>query len=273
MERDATSYHSQGLLRALAVLKLLGTTERAVTLAELSTALTLPKSTLIRLLSVLEEQEFVYREGSPPVYTVGHAVLEISESYRRQANTAEVAAPYLKELAHTTGLTANIGALEGRWVLHLHVEEPDRPLRFRSSSGSLDYTYCTGLGKMLLSRLPASRVSEHLPEEPFARFTESTIIGRDDFDAELDRIRQRGYSLDDQERDLGVACIAVPIHAAGDLNVALSVAGPAGELTDACRGRYLPVLQETAAQLGSNRRFIASLVASRGGSTGIGATA
>lgn len=264
MERHATSYQSQGLVRALRILRTLGTTERALGLADLSLALSLPKSTLVRLLAVLEEQEFVYRSGNPPRYTVGHAVLEISETYRRQADTAEVAGPYLRELAATTGLTANIGVLEGRWVLHVCVEEPDRALRYRSSSGSLDHTYCTGLGKLLLSRLPAERVDDHLPAEPLASFTAHTITARADLDAELDRIRAQGYSLDDQERDLGVICLAVPVSGGADLNVAVSVSGPAGELSPERREELLPVLHGVADDLAANGRFLSSLRATGG---------
>lgn len=264
MERHATSYQSQGLVRALRILRALGTTDRAMGLGDLSLALDLPKSTLVRLLAVLEEQEFVYRAGNPPRYTVGHAVLEISETYRRQADTAEVAAPHLRELAASTGLTANIGVLEGRWVLHVCVEEPDRPLRFRSTAGSLDHTYCTGLGKLLLSRLPADRVDDHLPAEPLPSFTSHTITTRAELEAEFTRIRDRGYSLDDEERDLGVICLAVPVASDSDVNVAVSVSGPAGELSPQRREQLLPVLQRVAEDLAANGRFLPSLRANSG---------
>ncbi|MDX2376775.1 IclR family transcriptional regulator [Microbacterium sp. LRZ72] len=264
MEPHATSYQSQGLVRALRILRALGTSERALGLADLALTLSLPKSTLVRLLAVLEEQEFVYRSGNPPKYTVGHAVMEISETYRRQADTAEVAAPYLRELAATTGLTANIGVLEGRWVLHACVEEPDRALRYRSSNGSLDHTYCTGLGKLLLSRIPAERVDDHLPAEPLAEFTPHTITSRDGLNAEFDRIRDQGYSLDDQERDLGVICLAVPVDTDSDVNVAVSVSGPAGELSPERREGLLPALRSVADDLAANGRFLSSLRATGG---------
>ncbi|MBH0024339.1 IclR family transcriptional regulator [Salinibacterium sp. SWN248] len=265
MERSATSYHSQGLVKALKVLKVLGAQEKALSLAELSVELELPKSTLIRLLSVLEQEAFVYREGDPPVYALGHAVLDISESYRRVANTADVAAPYLKTLAHATGLTANLGVLEGRWALHLCVQEPDRPLRFRSRDGSLDYTYCTGIGKMLLSEIPVDQISQHLPEEPYARFTEYTIVNREQMDANLDTIRERGYSLDDQERDLGVICLAVPIPLGLDVPVAISVSGPAGELAPELRESLSQRVHDVAAELAADPRFVAAFRAERGG--------
>lgn len=259
MERSATSYQSQGLARALRVLRLLGTTEKALGLNDLALALELPKSTLVRLLAVLEDQEFIYRSGNPPLYTVGHAVLEISETYRRQTDTAAVAGPYLRELAATTGLTANVGVLEGRWVLHVCVEEPDRALRFRSSNGSLDHTYCTGLGKQLLSRVAAERLADHLPDEPFVAFTPNTVTSRAALDVDLEGIRARGYSVDDQERDSGVICLAVPVPAGAALNVALSVSGPAGELSPQRRTELLPLLHALAAELAENGRFVGSL--------------
>lgn len=254
------SYHSQGLTRGLVVLRALGKADRPLSLADLSESLGLPKPTLVRLLTVLVQEQFVYREGNPPSYSVGHAVLEIAETYRRQADTAEVAAPYLRELARITGLTANVGVLEGRWVLHIVVEEPDRPLRFRSTNGSLDYTHCTGIGKMLLAALPGERLGDHLPaEEPYSRFTKNTIATRVELERELKQIRKRGYSIDKQERDLGVMCLALPIPSSAGLNVAVSVAGPSGELQDAARARHLALLGQTAVKLGENPRFVASL--------------
>lgn len=267
MERNATSYHSQGLVRALKVLKFLGGQEKSLSLAEISSQLELPKSTLLRLLAVLEQEAFVHREGDPPVYTLGHAVLDISEARRRVANTAEIASPYLKTLAQKTGLTANLGVLEGRWALHLCVQEPDRPLRFRSRNGSLDYTYCTGIGKMLLAALPFEQIAEHLPDEPYGRFTEYTIVGHDQMKRDLVAIRQRAYSLDDQERDLGVICLAVAVPLGLDVPVALSVSGPAGELAPELRSEVVSRVHEVAAALATDQRFVAAFRAERGGQT------
>lgn len=266
MEPNSTSYHSQGLVRAISVLKELGSAAAPRSLTELAQVLELPKPTLVRLLTILEEHDFVYRDAAG--YSVGHAILDLGEVYRRQANTAEVASPYLRELADATGLTANLGVLEGRWVLHVVVEEPDRPLRFRSASGSLDHTYTTGLGKMLMSALPVERLADHLPlESPWQRFTEHTIVDEPSMLAELATIRERGYSIDQQERDAGVVCVAVPIPNLARLNVALSVSGPAGELGPEERERHLPLLQRVASELGEDSRFITALRAAHGAHT------
>jgi DNA-binding IclR family transcriptional regulator len=268
MEQGATSYHSQGLARALIILRALSEGSQPLTLAQLAESLGLPKSTLVRLLMVLEAEQFVYREGNPPTYTIGHAVLEIAETFRNNASVSDVATAYLRDLARETGLTANIGVLEGRWVLHVCVEEPDRPLRFRSSNGSLDDPYCTGLGKMLLSALPTERIGNHLPvDEPYNAFTKGTLTTKSELLDELRVIRERGYSIDAQERDQGVMCLAVPIPNESNLNVALSVAGPTGEVQGDALERYRALLTRVAAELGSDRRFLASLRAAHGSIT------
>lgn len=263
MEHRVTSYQSQGLDRALQLLHLLGEADGPLGLAELTKRLDLPKPTISRLLHVLVAQDFVFREGDPPVYSVGHAIFEIAEGYQRQVGLSDIATPYLRRLAAETMLTANLGTLEGPWVLHACVEEPDRPLRFRSAKGSLDYAYCTGLGKMLLSTLPSEERGAHLPGEPYDAFTPKTLVTREALDEELARIAARGYAIDDEERDRGVVCVAVDIPVDSERPIALSVAGPAGELTDESRSRIVPLLHRVADELARDRRFASALKIAR----------
>lgn len=256
------SYHSQGLSRGLALLRVLGDAGGPLTLAQLTRILDLPKPTLVRLLSVMEDEGFVRRFGDPPAYSIGHAVHDIAESYR-PPSVAEIAAPLLARLADEVGFTANLGVLEGRSVLHLHVEEPRRALRF-ATGGSLDFTYCTGLGKMLLSALPPEAVDAHVPEvEPYTGWTANTITTRADLDAALARIREVGYSIDDEERNRGVTCMAVPVPTDGPPDIALSISAPSGELQPADQQRLLPTLRATAAELAQSPRFSDALVSLR----------
>lgn len=264
MEPRATSYQSQGLVRAVRLLRHLGGLEDGATLSELSAALDIPKSTVLRLLAVLENEEFILRAGEPARFRIGHAVLELADRSLRSADAAELAAPALRQLADRTGLTANLGVLAGTSVLHLRVEEPDRPLRFRSSSGSLDHTWCTGLGKMLLAGLAPEHRDRHLPAEPYDSFTPSTISTRAGLEEELERISERGHSIDDEERDRGVACVAMLVPNDAGAHVSISVAGPSGELNADGRRAALPRLSEAAIELGQNRRFLSTLRAVRG---------
>ncbi|MBD3942677.1 IclR family transcriptional regulator [Microbacterium sp. NEAU-LLC] len=262
MEQRAMSYHSQGLSRGLAMLRLLGEADGPLTLAQFARMLDLPKSTLVRILAVMEEEGFVRRFGAPPAYSIGHTVHEIAERYR-PPSVAEVAAPVLRRLAEEVGFTTNIGVLDGRFVLHLHVEEPQRALRF-ATSGTLEFAYCTGLGKMLLSTLPEDEVDAHLPEqEIYTGWTPTTITSKSDLVAALQRIRKTGYSIDDEERNRGVTCMAVLLPSAGPPVMSLSVSAPTGELQPADQKRILPVLNAAAAELVAEPRFESALGALR----------
>jgi DNA-binding IclR family transcriptional regulator len=269
MEQRAMSYHSQGLARALRLLREIGFSEEPLALAELAPRLGVPKSTLVRLLAVLEDERFVQRVGDPPAFQIGDSMLEIADQVLRRADAVDLASPYLRELADRTSLTANVGVLAGASVLHVCVQEPDRPLRFRSSNGSLDHTYCTGLGKVLLSALAPERITDHLPQEPFTGFTPQTITTVSGLHDELARIRARGYGVDLQERDPGVTCIAMLVPNAIGAVVAVSVSGPTGELDEARRDELLPMLRATTEGLAADARFLSSLRSVRGSFPGV----
>lgn len=248
MEQRAKSYHSQGLHRALAILRLLGNADSPLTLAAIASRLGLPKSTVVRLLNVMEDEGFVRRTEDHPAYAIGHAIHEIAEGYR-PPSMSEVTAPVLSRLADEVGFTANLGLLEGPSVLHLHVAEPHRALRF-ATGGTLDHAYCTGLGKLLMSVLEDEAIDPHLPRtEPYATFTPRTLTTRADVVAELAQIRQAGYSVDDEERNRGVTCMAVLLPTEEPPALALSVSAPSGELRPAARETLLPVLRAAAAEL------------------------
>jgi IclR family acetate operon transcriptional repressor len=248
MEQRAKSYHSQGLNRALAILRLLGKADTPLTLASIASQLGLPKSTVVRLLNVMEDEGFVRRSEEHPAYAIGHAIHEIAEGYR-PPSMSEVTAPVLGRLADEVGFTANLGLLEGPSVLHLHVAEPHRALRF-ATGGTLDHAYCTGLGKLLMSVLPDDAIDPHLPRaEPYASFAPRTITTRAGIVDELARIREAGYSVDDEERNRGVTCMAVLLPTTDAPTLALSVSAPSGELGPSARETLLPVLRAAAAEL------------------------
>ncbi|MDI6023419.1 IclR family transcriptional regulator [Leucobacter sp. UT-8R-CII-1-4] len=239
------TYHSQGLTRGLAVLRVLGQAQEPMTLAELSKSMEMPKSTLLRLLSVMDDERFVARAGDPPVYSLGPSVFEIAESLDA-ADLVTIAYSALKALAEQLGFTTNLGVLQGASVLHLCVEEPERALRI-AAGGFLDHTYCTGLGKMLLSTLDDDQIDAHLPVgEPWESFTPRTITTRAALAQDLKRIREHGYSVDDQERNRGVRCIAVLVPTNSSFALSLSASGPMGEVTEADVPRVLEALRNTA---------------------------
>lgn len=255
----SANYHANALVRGLVLLELLATGPDPMTLSEISEATGLPKSTLVRLLSVLNEMDYIVRVDDRPSYRLGHKVLRLSDAYMSSLDLSVVADRYLGPLAVRTGQTANLGMLDGDQVVHVAVHEPDRPIRYRASAGVRDHSYCTGLGKMLLSRLAPEQLATHLPADPFPRFTDSTITTMDELTRELRRTQRRGYAFDDNERSVGLRCLAVPVQVDGECLAAVSVSGPSGEFGPDRQQSFLERLMESAAELAGDPDTAAAL--------------
>lgn len=255
----SANYHANALARGLALLEMLAEAPEPLTLNEFNDATALPKSTLVRLLAVLTEMEYIVRVDERPAYRLGHKVQGLASAYVSTLDLTVVAESYLKPVAEQTGQTANLGVLDGDQVLHICVAEPDRPLRFTTMLGARDHTYCTGLGKVLLSALPAEQLGQVLPPEPFHAFTEHTLTTRAELQRDLDRVNRRGYALDDNERNTGLRCVAVGVHVDGRVMAAVSVSGPAGEFGTAKRQEYVAVLDGVAKELADDPDFAAAL--------------
>lgn len=259
----STSYHARALSRGLEILGCLAaSTRQRETLADLHQLTGLPKSTLVRLLIVLEEAGYVHRIDDAPTYRLGHAVAQLARGFHRASDVGELAKPYLRALAKKTNQTANIGVIDSNMVYHLCVQEPDRSLRFRSETGSRDSLHCTGLGKMLLAGLDDDLALALLDNTDREARTPMTLTATEDIMADVTRSRIRGYAVDSEEGDLGVCCIAVPIAeypASRPWHASVSLSGPSAELSDPHRDRLVQQLQSCATAMSKDAELMAAL--------------
>ena len=224
--QDRPNYHVAALTRGLRVLRVLAEAGSPLPLTALEERAAIPKSTLVRLLSVLAEADYVVRVDETPSFWLGPSVMPLAESYSSALDVSAYAEEVLKQLAASSGQTANVAILDGSDVVHLCVVEPDRPIRFRSSTGSRDGAYRTGLGKALLAFAAPDRLSDHLPPEPFPALTKRTITTRRAMLIELEQVRRAGYAFDNEEGDVGVCCLAVPIRQGSEVVAAVTCRAP-----------------------------------------------
>lgn len=255
----SANYHANALARGLSLLERLADAAAPLTLADLSSDTGLPKSTLVRLLSVLGEMEYVVRLDDQPSFRLGHKVQRLARGYERTLDVRALASPEMKALAAKTGHTANLGVLDGSNVVHVCVEESDRPVRFTSAVGARDLLYCTGLGKALLSGQSSEAIAARVPSEPFQAFTDMTHTTLASLQADLRRVRRRGYAVDDHERSPGLRCVAVPLVMDGDVLAALSISGAAAEFTPSKQRDYQQALSASRERLLANPDFVTAI--------------
>jgi DNA-binding IclR family transcriptional regulator len=201
-----------GADRVIAVLTELAAHPQGVTLDELAGILKSPKPTVHRALATLRRAglaELVERG----VYLLGDEYLRLAfRNLEGRPETARVQ-PLLGDLAARFGETAHYAVLDGADIVYrAKMDPPQGAVRLTSSVGGRNPAYRTAVGKVLLANLPDAL--ERL-DFPLERKTPNTRVTRDDLLAELEATRERGYGVDDEENELGVACLAIPVRLGG----------------------------------------------------------
>jgi DNA-binding IclR family transcriptional regulator len=245
-------YQIKVLEKALAVLDLLGEAEGALTLSEVSERLTLSKPTAFRILSVLDQASYLERAPGSQGYRLGLKLARLGARVDRTTAFQKVARPFLVELKERCGETVHLTVLENGEALYLDKIEGQRAVRVVSRVGMRLPAHCSGVGKVLLAYLPDDEVAEVIRERGLARLTPNTITDRTALRAELKRIRERGFAIDNEEIEVGLKCVAAPIRdASGEVRAALSISGPKFRFNEAETKKLVNLVVRTSEQISS----------------------
>ncbi|HWV36409.1 MAG TPA: IclR family transcriptional regulator [Thermomicrobiales bacterium] len=227
--KTTATYQIRALDRGLDILEAFTIAEPELSIGQIAERTGLPKPTIVRLLSVLIDRSYVERVPQSEHYRLGVRTLEIGSIFLQSTSLEREARPIMQRLADATGQTANLGILDHFDVIHIEVVAPDRPVRFWARIGKREEAYVSGLGKVLLAGLPA-QVRERYVRTPKVALTPRTLTDPDALRAELERVRERGLALDDEESNTGVRCVAAPIfNGTGRLVAAVSISGAVAE--------------------------------------------
>ena len=235
----------QVLDRALGMLDVLASAPDGIGISELSARTGLPLPTAHRILRTLVLNGYVRRTPGRQ-YALGPALVPLGQAAASLLH--HWAGPHLTRLVDELGETANMAMLEGDSVVYLAQVPSRHSMRMFTEVGRRVSPHCTGVGKALLATIPPEQAREILRRTPLERHTERTFTDLDALMAELARTRERGYAIDDGERERGVRCVAVALPGL-PTPTAISVSGPASRLTLEDVPRIHPVLTDTAAAI------------------------
>jgi len=219
-------YNVQVLDRAAGILEALAEQESDRSLLELSERLGLHKSTVHRLLMVLERHRLVEKSASSGRYGLGLRLFELGQKAIGRLGLADRARPHLERLAAAVGETAHLCVLDDAGVLYLAKVEPSRTVRVPSTVGRRNPAHCTAVGKTLLAALASEEVDRILSTAGLPAFTPNTIVSAAALKRELDTVRARGYAVDDEEIEEGLLCIGAPVRDSSHVVASISIAGP-----------------------------------------------
>jgi len=215
----------KSLDRALTVLTTLSKNQNK-TLTDLSKELRESPSTVYRILSTMALHKIVECDDRLQTWNIGPGSFQIGSSFLRRTSLVETSRPFLRNLMEETGETANLGIENNGNVLFLSQVETHAPIRAFFPPGTLSPLHASGIGKVLLTQYTLPKLEKFIKSglEPFTQYTNSTL---ELIQGDMAITLERGYAIDDQERNIGMRCIAAPIkNAFGEVIAGISVSGP-----------------------------------------------
>jgi IclR family KDG regulon transcriptional repressor len=233
MQHKEQSSGVKSALRVLDIFELLAQHPDGLNLSEISAALGIPKSSAHGLLMTLIHRDYLRPGRRERTYRLGVRLFELGASYMAGVDLVTEGQEIVRETSRACDETVHLAVLEGAEVLYIAKEEGTNTIRMVSAVGRRFPAHGTGVGKMMLSALPAEELDRlYPPDKPLTPITSRTITDPTAFRAELAEIRQRGYATDFEESTPGLCCIAAPIfNAEGATIAAMSVSVPTVRFT------------------------------------------
>lgn len=244
---------SQSLGRALDVLDLVAS--GVDTLDPLAEAVGVHKTTVLRLLQMLESRGYVARDRAHR-YRLGPAVYTLAQHAPGPADVRSAATAPMRELGERTGQTIHLAAALDDTVTYIDKVESRQPLRMYSRIGLPAALHATAVAKVLLGDLDDEELARRVADIEYTPFTGRTIRGPEELVAEVRRSAARGWAEDHEEHETFMNCIAAPVRAAdGRVVAAVSISVPNVMLPYEGVLDLLPLLRDTVATISAELGF------------------
>ena len=197
------------LQRGLKILSAFDRDEPELTLSEVAFKTGLTPATARRFLLTLKSLGYVGMNGRR--FVLRPKVLDLAYSYLDSMNVDESLQPYLREMVQRTGDSSSVTVLEGTEIVYIANASVRRLVRLGAGVGSRFPAYCTAMGRCQLAFLPPERLNHYFATEKFDRITEFTETNPDKIRRHLDKIRADGFAVVQDELEVGLVSLAVPL--------------------------------------------------------------
>ncbi|MCH6469009.1 IclR family transcriptional regulator [Sinomonas terrae] len=235
----------QSVERVFELLELITDAGGDVTLSELSSSTELPLPTIHRLLRTLVALGYV-RQLPNRRYALGPRLIRLGEGANKQLGA--LAQPELKTLVDSLGETANMAVLDSDMVIYVAQVPSPHSMRMFTEVGRRAHMHDTGVGKAILAQLDDEQVRSIVGRQGMPTPTTYSIGDVETLLADLDKIRARGYAIDEQEQEVGVRCFSMAVPGA-PTPTAISVSGPVSRVDEMFGERAVPALRSAAERI------------------------
>jgi IclR family transcriptional regulator, acetate operon repressor len=239
----------QSLDRGLRILAVVAEAD-GLSLSEIAARSGIAASTAYRMLVTLESHGMVEFEKVEQLWSIGVSAYRTGAAFLRRRKLADRARGIMQSLMERTGETANLGLAEDDCVVFVSQVETHQPIRAFFRPGTRSPFHASGIGKSVLAYLPTERVTTIVRGTGLETFTDNTLSNVAALLHDLAEIRTRGWSVDDEERHLGMRCVASAIfNEFGEPIGGISVSGPTARVTTERAAVLGLVVRDAAAEL------------------------
>ena len=204
-------YVIPNLRNACRILKLLGSRADGFKAADIGRALGIPVTTTLRIMTTLHLEGLVRKSGTH--FELGPVLIQLGNASLAGTEIRTAALPVLEKLTAKIAETSHLAIPCDDRSLIVAVQDSPHPLRAASRPGFLGELHCSSTGKTFLAFLHQDRLPELCVSSRLTRCTAHTLTSLAEIRREVELTRRRGFSLDDEEFNLGVRCLAVPVYA------------------------------------------------------------
>ena len=244
-ERDTMG----GLMKGLRVIEAFSAERPRLSITDAATASGLDRATTRRCLLTLSEMGYADYDGK--FFTLTPRVLRLGTGCLAAMPLPRIVQPVLDRLSQEIGESTSVSILDETEIVYVARAAQRRVMSIALMPGSRLPAYCTSMGRVLLAALEPGHARQILERSSRIARTERTVTDVDTLMGLLEDVRRQGYSINDQEVEIGLRSIAVPLQTVrGQIVAALNVGLPAGaEPMSALIERYVPALLKVKAEL------------------------
>ena len=224
---------------------------------ELSSIIGYPPSTIHRIAATLVERHYFQQDPVTKQYALAFRFLELGTRVQQKIHLTSIARPHIERLMEETRESVNLAVRDGDSMVYLDNARSNHSiLQLFTKPGARVPLYATGVGKLFLSTMQASELDAYLERSDITPFTPYTLVEKDKIVNDLERIRSQGYSVDNEEMEEGVRCVAALFFDhQGKPAAAVSITGAAMRVTPDRIKRFGNLVNSCAAAISGQLGF------------------
>lgn len=223
---------NQSSIRLLQIMESLAESRVPMRLQDIAKHVSMTQSTVLRYLYALQDANYIYQDEDTLRYALTWRVCRLSENQNSLLGLRNITNPFINRLANTLSLGTCLVINQNSECMYLDcIDNPNSPTLQRIGKQAPLHT--TGSGKVLLSQYTEQQLSEYIAVKGLVKYTDYTITDADALRAELAKIRQQGYGMDEQECEIGLRCISIPLRDySGQVIASMSIFGNPGDMSN-----------------------------------------